>query len=158
MTERRYDEKQEKAEEKEVEKRDEKQDEKSVEEKYRRDPVSATVWAIILIWTGVVFLADNLGWLSAFRTQNIFPGTNIPFMGLGAWSLVFTGAGVILLLEVIFRLSVPAYRGPVGGTLVLAAVFLGIGLGNIFGWNVVWPLILIALGLSFLVRGLLRRR
>lgn len=158
MSERRMDEKEEKAEEKEVEKRDEKREEKSVEEKYRRDPVGTTVWALILIWAGLVFLADNLGWLSALRTQNISPGTNIPFMGLGAWSLVLTGAGVILLLEVIFRLSIPAYRAPVGGTIILAAIFLGIGLGNIYGWNVVWPLILIALGLSFLVRGLLRRR
>ena len=58
------DEKQEKSDEKELEKQEEKStDEKSYEEKYRRDPLGAVVWALILIWAGLVLLAQNMGTL-----------------------------------------------------------------------------------------------
>jgi hypothetical protein len=138
------------------EKEDEKVEEKTVEEKYRRDPLSAIIWALILIWAGLVFLADNMGMLASFRLPaGVVPGAG--FIHPEAWSVIFVGGGVILLAEVVIRLLVPIYRQPVGGTIFLAAVFLGIGLGNIFGWNVVWPLILIALGLSVLLRGAWRR-
>ncbi len=78
--------------------------------------------------------------------------------GLGAWPLIFLGAGVIILIEVLIRLTVPDYRRPVGGNLFLAAIFFGIGLGGVFGWNITWPLILIALGIIFLLRGFWRGR
>jgi hypothetical protein len=64
---------------------------------------------------------------------------------------------VIVLLEAVVRLVVPAYRRAVGGTLVFAAVLVGVGLGEIVGWTLVGPLILIALGVSALLRGLFRR-
>ena len=72
--------------------------------------------------------------------------------------MIFAGAGVILLLEVLARLLIPAYRRPVTGTIILAFVFIGIGLGNLISWNVVWPIILIAICLSIVVRVLLGRR
>jgi hypothetical protein len=135
-----------KEEEKEAEKA-EKEEEKARGvwgyEKWRRDPLSAVVWAGILIWAGVALLAENAGLLTRFEWVN-------------AWGLIFMGAGAIVLLEIAVRLLVPAYRRPVGGTLVLAVVLLGIGLGNLFGWDVIWPLVLIAIGLSLLLGGLMR--
>ena len=131
--------------EKEEEKQAEKHEEKSWDEKWRRDPLSAAVWAAILIWAGVVLLAQNLDLLVQFET-------------LEPWGLVFFGAGVIVLLEVVVRLLVPTYRRPVGGTLVFAVILLGIGLGNLFGFDVIWPLILIAIGVSVLLGGLFRHR
>lgn len=143
--------------EKEREKQEEKTAEKSWDEKYRRDPLSAIIWAVILIWAGLVFLAENLGWLSGLQTRaSDIPGLNI--IGLGAWSVFFLGAGVIVLIEVLVRLAAPDYRRPVGGNIFLAAIFFGIGLGGIFGWTVTWPLILIALGLIVLLRGFWRGR
>jgi len=35
-------------------------------------------------------------------------------------------------------------------------IFIGIGLGNFFGWGIIWPLIIIAIGLSLVVRALIR--
>ena len=61
--------------EEKVEKQDEKQ-EKRWEEKWRRDPLSAVVWAGILIWAGLAFLAQNMGFLARFER-------------LEAWSLIF---------------------------------------------------------------------
>jgi hypothetical protein len=136
MTDRQYGEKDEK---------DEKDEEKSWDEKWRRDPLSALVWAIILIWAGVVLLAENLGFLTRFEWVE-------------AWGIIFVGAGLIVLLEVAVRLLVPSYRRGVGGTLFFAVMLLGIGLGSMFGWNLIWPLILIALGVSALVSGLFRGR
>jgi hypothetical protein len=79
-------------------------------------------------------------------------------MRLGAWNIVLAGAGVIILIGVAIRLMVPAYREPIGGSLVLAAILIGIGLGDLFGWEVIWPLIIIAIGLGILLRSLFRQR
>ena len=140
-------------EETEEEKRGEKQEkeEKSWDEKWRRDPLSAVVWAVILIWAGLSFLAETMGLLGNLREVWGLPE-------LGPWNLIFTGAGLLVLLEAVIRLTIPEYRRPVGGTLILGAIFLGIGLGGLLGWGVAWPLILIAVGVGLLLRGMLGRQ
>ncbi|MEW5868886.1 MAG: hypothetical protein AB1894_06385 [Chloroflexota bacterium] len=146
----------EKFDEKEMEKREEKSpEEKSWDEKYRRDPLSAIVWALILIWAGLVFMAENMGWL---RFASDMPGWGYLGELLGAWPVVLIGAGVIVLGEVVVRLLVPAYRRPVMGSVIFAVVLIAIGLGDLVNWGLVWPLILIALGASFLLRGVFRSR
>lgn len=135
---RQYGEKQEKQ-----EKEDEKQ-EKSWDEKWRRDPLSTAVWAIIIIWAGLVLLAANLD----FFSDSLING----------WQLFFLGAGVLLFLEVALRLLVPAYRQPVLGSVILAIVFLAIGLGGGIRWYIIWPLILIGIGVYILFNGLFRQR
>ena len=112
------------------------------EEKWRRDPLSAASWALVLIWAGLVLLADNLG---------LFAGVD----WFDTFGLILTGAGLIVLLEIALRLLIPAYRRPVGGSLVWAAILLGLGLGNLFGASIAWPLILIAVGVALLLRGLI---
>jgi hypothetical protein len=137
MSDRRYDEKQEKQDEK---------DEKSRDEKWRRDPLGAMVWAGILIWVGLVLLAESLGFLPD---------------GIEVWSLFFLGAGVLILLEVLIRLLVPSYRRPVLGSIILAIVFLGIGGSAIFERlqsGVLWALVIIGVGVLLLLRGLTGRR
>jgi hypothetical protein len=133
--------------EKEEEKRGEKEEkeEKSWDEKWQRDPLSALVWAAILIWAGLVLLGSNLGLLTRFE-------------GVEAWSLIFVGAGLIVLLEVVVRLLVPDYRRPIAGSIVFAIVLLAVGLGDLVGWGVIWPLALIIIGLSIVLRGFFWRR
>jgi low affinity Fe/Cu permease len=143
MSERQHNEKYEKEEEK-AEKEHEK-DEKSWDEKWRRDPLTAAGWAAILIWAGLVLLADNLGFLTRFERME-------------AWALIFIGAGLIVLLGVVIRLVVPEYRRPVTGSLILGAVLLAIGLGDLLGTDLVWALVLIAIGVAVLLRGFLWRR
>lgn len=147
----------EKIDEKEMEKRDEKE-EKTTDEKWRNDPLSAVIWALILIWAGLVFMASNLGWLDSFVRR----GSDIPGWGFleklaDAWPIVLIGAGVIVLGEVVVRLLVPAYRRSVTGTIILGVVLIGIGLGDLISWNLIWPIILIVLGASILLRGLGRK-
>jgi hypothetical protein len=127
----------------------EKQEEKQGQdwdEKWRRDPVDAATWAIIFIWAGVVLLAGNMGLLD-----------NLLGPDVEAWSVGFIGAGVIVLLGVLVRVLVPAYRRPLVGGLVFGVILIGIGLGEIIGWVAIGPLILIAIGLGVLLRGILRR-
>lgn len=149
----------EKFDEKEMQKHDEKSaeeksaDEKTYEEKYRRDPLGTLIWAVILIWAGLVWLASNFGFLDSF--SNLFSDLpiDLPF-ATEVWALIFLGAGVILLIEVLIRLTVPDYRRPILGTFILAVVFFGIGLGN---WGLIWPLVLIVVGASILLRGVFRK-
>jgi len=65
---------------------------------------------------------------------------------------------VIVLIEVAIRLLVPDYRRPIIGSLFLAVILIGIGLGNLFNWNITGALILIALGLMIIFRGIFRER
>ena len=137
--------------EKEHEKEHEKEQEKGGDEKWRRDPLSAIVWAAILIWAGIVLLASNLGALDNWaRTLGL--------ADLEVWSAIFAGAGIIVLLEAAVRLAVPEYRRPVLGTIILGLVLIGIGLGDIIGWAVLWAVILIVIGLSILLRGFFPRQ
>jgi hypothetical protein len=142
--EQHYGEKYEKEEEK-SEKEHEKEEKGHWEEKWLHDPLSAARWAIILIWAGIALLTDQLPFTAGIGW-------------LDGWGLAFAGAGVIILMEAVVRALVPAYRRPLGGILVLAAVFLGIGLGDLFGWEVTWPFILIAIGAGMLLRGFMRRK
>ena len=143
--------------EKDEEKHEEKSpEEKSWDEKWKRDPLNAATWAVIFIWAGIVLLLNNLGLMGNFIPRTI--GTARQFGGhLEAWAIILIGAGVIVFIEVVIRLMIPAYRRPIAGNIFLAVLLIGIGLGNIFDWNIVWPVILIALGLSVLLRGLFRR-
>jgi hypothetical protein len=136
---------------KERDEKDEKHHEK--EEKGRSDPLSTIVWGAIIIWAGVVLLAENLGYLSALGLRgDTVPGM-FPFR-ISTWGLIFLGAGVIILAEVAARLILPSYRRHVMGSIILAFVFIGIGLGNLVNWGVIWALILIALGVVILLRAM----
>ncbi len=144
MSEQQQEEKEEKQ-EKQEEKEEKEREEKSWEEKWRSDPVNAAAWAAMLIWAGLVLLAGNAGLLDRLEP-------------LSTWNLIFAGAGVIVLLEAVVRLLMPVYRRPVVGTVIFGLILLAIGLGELVSWNAIWPLILIILGVSLLVRGLMRRR
>lgn len=133
------------------EKEDEKREEKSPDEKWRRDPVGSLVWACILIWAGAVLLLENTGTLANLRDS-------LNLSKLEAWPVIVFGAGVILLGEIFIRLTVPTYRRPVTGTLILAVILIGIGVQQITNKDIVWALVLIVLGAWLLLRGAFRGR
>jgi hypothetical protein len=125
--------------------KDEKQEKgngESWDEKWRRDPVEAAVWACILIWVGLVWLLN-----STQVWSNLFGD------GIEAWTIGFLGAGLIVLLGVVFRLVVPGYRRPVLGSIIFGIVLLGIGLGELVNWVAVGAVVLIAIGVAILLRG-----
>ena len=125
--------------------KEEKGRDESWDEKWRRDPVEAALWAFVLIWFGLVWLVSNIGVLGD---------------GIEWWSLGFLGAGLIILLGAVVRLLVPAYRRPVTGNIILGLIFVGIGLGQLIeeGWEVIGPLVLIGIGIAGLAAFFLRGR
>jgi hypothetical protein len=110
-------------------------------EKWASDPLGRVVFALILIWAGVAFLLVNL------------TGDGEAFLGIdegNVWGLILAGAGVIIWLEVLLRVAMPAYRRPLGGRIILGTILLVIGLGGVFDVEL-WPLIIIAIGVSMLL-------
>ena len=131
----------------EKEEKDEKGRDESWDEKWRRDPVEAATWALVLIWAGVAWLLSNTG----------------AFAGLGDgwefWPIIFLGAGIIVLLSVLLRLVVPAYRKPITGNIIFGLILLGVGIGGLTeGWTVIGPLILVGIGLAGLAAFFFRSR
>jgi hypothetical protein len=120
--------------------------------------LSTVVWALTFIWAGLVLLANNLGYLGRLQVRfSDLPGVWRQ-LGLEAWPLIFLGAGLLVLGEVVLRLIVPAFRRRVIGRVIIAIFFLGLGLGNLTNWALIWPVVLILLGVSMLLGGLLRGR
>jgi hypothetical protein len=102
------------------------------------DALGPLVWGLIIIFAGLAFAAVNLGIYPWLTWENV-------------WSVIFIGAGLLFLLEVIIRLVLPTYRRPVRGRIILAFVALAIGLGGVVGWELTWPLIVIAVGLAIII-------
>jgi len=129
-----------------------------VEERGRQDPLSAVVFALILIWAGAVLLAYNLELLDSFERlfsrlpvgELNLPWEQISFFDLTAWRLFFLGAEALVLIEILIRLIIPQYRRRLYGSIIAAAVLIAVGFG---GWNLIWPMVLIAVGASILLRG-----
>jgi len=140
--------------EKEREKQEEKVDEKQTE-KYQSDRLSTIAWALILVWAGAVALAAN---------ARMFEDTSLPFaefpwgdwlIDANAWGVFFVGVAAILLLEILARLLLPEYRRSVLGTFILVIIFVALGFGR---FDTIWPLILIAVGLSIVFSAFTRKR
>jgi len=130
--------------EKEEEKTYEKEEKpRDMAEKWQQDPLSAMVWAAILIVWGLVLILDNL---------------NVPIFRGNGWDIALMCAGLIVGVEAVVRSLIPEYSQPIRGTLILAAVLFGLGLSSFIGWGVTWALIIIAVGVSILVTGFRRGR
>ena len=145
-----------------MDEKDEKELLKHDEKVEERDTLSSVVWASILIWAGLVFLAVNSGWLDrvlAVSSIAKYLPKGMEVFEPAVWGIIMLGAGLILLVETIVRLLVPQFNKHLGGTLIAAAIFTAIGLGNIFqNWTLIWPFMLIALGATILLGGLLRKK
>jgi hypothetical protein len=102
------------------------------------DALGPLVWGLIIILTGLVLAAANLGMYPWLTWEN-------------AWSYIFLGAGLLFLLEIVLRMLMPTYRRPIRGRIILAFVALAIGLGGLVGWELTWPFVIIAVGLAIIV-------
>ena len=112
---------------------------------WRRGRGDAITWAFILIWAGVVFLAEHLGWVANYTWWN-------------NWAVILGGAGVILVIRGVARL---ASKDPLmrrSGSLIVGLIFIGVCLGMITSWSIIWPLVLIGVGLLIIVESLLFRK
>jgi hypothetical protein len=112
-----------------------------------RSALSAMTWGAMLILAGLIFLANTLGLLPQWG-------------GADAWSWIMLGAGVLLLLEAFLRAVLPDYGDPSWFNIVAGLVLIALGAGRVFALDLSleqwWPVILIAIGLSTLLKGFRR--
>ena len=106
--------------------------------------LEAIYWGGVIIWAGLVFGADSLGYLPQIG-------------GASAWSWVFLGAGLYALLMALVRVISQDYPNPAASDYVWAGIFLILGLGGFFSFNISWPLILVLVGIAILGKTLLRQ-
>lgn len=144
MTERHRNEKDEKDEEKKGEKEREKG--RNWDEKFRRDWINAVVWALVLIWAGLVILAETTDFTTHFSTW---------WQG---WAVFLTGFGIIILLGACIRLLVPELRRPITGNIILGLILLGVGLGELVEWEIVMPIVFFVIAAVILTRAFTGRR
>ena len=117
--------------------------------------ISTIAWALVMLWAGLTYLAENLGYLQ--RWISSIPGLPEKAYEISAFSLVFLGAGVIFFIEALLHIILPGEGKHFTGAIILAAVGIGVGLGDIFTWSLIGPIMLIAIGISFLLRGFISR-
>jgi hypothetical protein len=103
------------------------------------------VGGLILIWMGLLFLAVT--------QKERFP---LPINWENWWAYFIGGIGVILFIDVLLRLAMPAYRRAIVGRLIGAVILMALGLGGIYGVGTLWPLAFIAIGLAILVGAFVR--
>jgi hypothetical protein len=107
--------------------------------------LEAFYWGGVIIWVGLVFGADSLGYLPQMG-------------GAEAWSWVFLGAGLYALVMALVRVTSPDYANPTTGDYVWVGIFLILGLGGFFSFSIPWWLILVLVGVAILGKTFLRLR
>ena len=136
----------EKQDEKQREKEQEKKQEKGqgLDEKYRRNPLGFVSFAILIIWLGVILLLQN---------ADVIADDN------RGWAAFLWGGGAIILVGALIRLLVPAWRRPVVGSFIWGAIWVGAGFGLRYDkWEIIGPIVIIAIGVAILAGRLAPRR
>ena len=112
---------------------------------WEQDKLDTVGWAFAFIWGALVLLAG---------TTNF----SMQYSWWDGWGVFFTGAGIITLIETVFRLLMPEYRYKWVGSLIFGCILLAFGLGawESAGW--IWILVLFAIGVIILREALVRKR
>jgi peptidoglycan/LPS O-acetylase OafA/YrhL len=129
------------------EKGQEKQEEKGqgLDEKYRKNPLGFVTFALMVIWLGVFLLLQN---------QGVFADDN------RGWAIFVWGLAALSLAELVIRVGVPRWRRATGGSFVWTAILIGVGFGLWYegNWEIIGPIVVIAIGVALLVGRLAPRR
>ena len=103
--------------------------------------LDAFFWAGALIWAGVIFAADSLGYLPQVAQAN-------------SWSWIFLGAGVIGLVLNVISLTSENYENPTAWDWGWSVIFLVLGAAGFISFNIPGWLFLIAIGVAILFSAL----
>lgn len=108
----------------------------------RRQRAEALYWAGVLIWAGLVFGANSLGFIPQISSAD-------------AWSWLFIGAGLYGTLMNLYSSSLP---DPVttAWDYIWSGFWLLLGLSGLFVVDIFWPVVLIAIGVVTLVNAFRR--
>ena len=99
----------------------------------RWDSLDSFIFALTIIWAGIVFLSGNF------------------IYEINTWTVFFLGAGMLLLIEITIRLLFQVYRTSVIGDLIWAGILFWLG-----GWNFILPSALVAIGVYIIYHSYFR--
>jgi len=114
-----------------------KAEQEMMREQAQRKRMESFWWGAVIIWAGLIFIADNLEILPQIRDE-------------GAWSWVFLGAGAFGLAGALIRASSADLPRPTGWDYFWSALFLIIGATGFFGGGIAFPIVLVVIGLAIL--------
>ena len=121
----------------------EEREEEEKAEKWARDPISGVFTGLILIVLGLCLfgaLEERITWIG---WDNF-------------WAYFLAGLGIAFIIEALLRYAIPAYRRPVFGRVIAGVILILIGAGNIVGFEIWWPFVLIGIGLALVLYGIVR--
>lgn len=130
------------------------------------DRLASVVWALMLIWVGLMLLAGFRLWLADWRLPDLvwFPGLRELLkehvFDYRVIPLIFLGNAGILGMELIFRLLVSRYRHNLTTLFLYIFIFLGLAAGSsgYFEPIILIPGFFLALGLSILFSTILQKK
>jgi hypothetical protein len=108
--------------------------------------IETIFWGGLLLWLGLVFMIANFGLFTFITMEN-------------TWKWILMGAGVLALASNLFRLSSPDYPDPEAWDYIFTAGFLIGGLSGFttINFDIVWPFVLIIIGVIVLARVVMGR-
>ncbi len=101
-------------------------------------------WGVVLLWAGLVFGADSLGYLPQIGEAD-------------AWSWAFAGAGLFGLIGALLRAISPNVLNPTAWDYIWSGGLSILGLAGFVGLEIGGALILIMAGGVLLVTTIFRR-
>jgi len=105
--------------------------------------INAIYFGGVLVWAGIVFAADSLGYLPQIGSSD-------------AWSWIFLGAGLAALIGNLIRQASPSILNPTAFDYIFGAVLLVIGLGGFTSLYIALSLVLVLVGGVILYSALFR--
>ena len=117
--------------------------EKFINAKEQLEYINAIYFGGVLVWAGVVFAADSLGYLPQIGDSD-------------AWSWIFIGAGLASLVGNLIRQASSSILNPSAFDYIFGAVLLAIGIGGFTSLYIALSLVLLLVGGAILFSAIFR--
>jgi hypothetical protein len=111
-------------------------------ERRHNDPMRGLFWGLLLILLGALFFATTQNWLSWDNW----------------WRLFLVGLGCIFLIDALVRYLNPAARFGIFGRVIAGLILIVVGSAFYYRMDTWWPLSLVVIGITILVRFIIYRR
>ena len=118
---------------------------KFINAKEQLEYINAIYFGGVLVWAGIVFAADSLGYLPQIGDSD-------------AWSWIFLGAGLASLVGNLIRQASPSILNPSAFDYIFGAVLLAIGVGGFNSLYIALPLVLVLVGGAILFSAIFRTK
>ena len=119
--------------------------EKFINAKEQLEYINAIYFGGVLVWAGIVFVADSLGYLPQIGDSD-------------AWSWIFLGAGLASLVGNLIRQASSSILNPTAFDYIFGAVLLAIGVGGFTSLYIALPLVLVLVGGAILFSAIFRTK